>query len=77
MPITDESLMGTRADGSPEPDYCKYCYREGRFTNEMPLSQFINRQVAIAGEKLGLDENTARKWADTVLPDLKRWKHVR
>lgn len=32
MPIPDEALHGTEADGSPSDHYCKWCYQEGDFT---------------------------------------------
>ena len=28
MPLADD-ILGTNADGSTNPDYCKYCYKDG------------------------------------------------
>ena len=32
MPIPDEEMHGTEADGSKSADFCKYCYDHGDFT---------------------------------------------
>ncbi|MFA6011190.1 MAG: zinc ribbon domain-containing protein [Desulfobacteraceae bacterium] len=32
MPICDEKMKGTKADGSVSDDYCTYCYQKGSFT---------------------------------------------
>ena len=29
MPMSDDSLYGTNADGSKNSDYCIYCYKDG------------------------------------------------
>ena len=31
MPLTNE-ILGTNADGTPNEDYCIYCYKDGKFT---------------------------------------------
>ena len=30
MPLDAPEDMGSNADGSPNRDYCRWCYREGR-----------------------------------------------
>ena len=42
MPIPDEALHGTEADGSPSEHYCKWCYQEGDFTaKDVDMDEFI------------------------------------
>lgn len=40
MPLTDE-CMGTEADGGRSCDYCAYCYKDGKFTQDFTMSQMI------------------------------------
>ena len=40
MPMTNETL-GTNADGSRNDDYCIYCYKDGKFTQDMTMEQMI------------------------------------
>lgn len=65
---------GTNSDGSQNQDYYRYCYQQGNFTAEMNLQEFIEKQVKIAVEKLGMNEVDALKMAKSTLSKLKRWK---
>ena len=40
MPLSDVN-KGTNADGSQNNDFCIYCYKEGRFTQDFSMSQMI------------------------------------
>lgn len=52
MPLTDE-CRGTNADGTPNVDYCMYCYKDGAFTgnfsmeDELPHADHPLKQVFI------------------------------
>ena len=37
MPLSDVN-KGTNADGSQNNDFCIYCYKEGRFTQDFSMS---------------------------------------
>lgn len=74
MPITKESMFGTNEDESKNENYCSYCFSKGSFTVEMTLNEFIEKQVEIATERMGISEDEARKMAESVLGNLKRWK---
>lgn len=41
MPLTEDN-RGTEADGSRSEDYCIYCYKDGRFTQDMTMEQMID-----------------------------------
>ena len=42
MPISEEEMRGTEADGSRSADFCKYCYDHGDFTAKgMTMDEFI------------------------------------
>lgn len=74
MPMAKPEDFGTNVDGSQSQEYCRYCYQQGNFTMNMNLQQFIEKQIEIAVEKLGMSETDARKMAESTLPNLKRWK---
>lgn len=74
MPMTAPEDFGTDADGGQSRDYCHHCRQEGKFTAEVELPEFIEMQVKIAVENLGMDEEEARAVAEMTLPELKRWR---
>ena len=41
MPMADESLYGTNADGSKNSDYCIYCYKDGEFLQNLTIDEMI------------------------------------
>jgi hypothetical protein len=74
MPMEEAEDFGVNADGSENREYCRYCWQEGKFTVDADLPEFIDMQVKIAVEKMGMDEVEARAVAETTLPDLNRWR---
>ncbi len=74
MPMQNPEDFGSDADGGKNSEYCQYCWRDGRFTIDMELPEFIEMQVRIATEKMDMPEDEAREVAETTLPELKRWK---
>jgi len=74
MPLDAPELWGTEEDGSPNHDYCKYCYQNGSFTNpgitlEEMKSLIIDRMEK---EQIPVDIIGA---AVSRLTFLKRWKN--
>ena len=49
MPLTNE-MLGTNADGSPNEDYCIYCYKDGKFTHDMTMEQMIDHCAQFTDE---------------------------
>ena len=46
MPLADVNDIGTNADGSRNEDYCKYCYKNGQFTQQCTILQrFLSPQL--------------------------------
>lgn len=74
MPMADAEDFGANVDGSQNREYCVHCWQGGKFTADVELPEFIDMQVKIAVEKLGMDEDEARAVAATTLPELKRWR---
>jgi len=78
MPLNDD-VLGTNADGTPNQDYCKFCYANGKFTGNFTMeqmvefcSQYVGEYNKNTGNNLTQDEykNVLRQW----YPNLKRWK---
>ena len=42
MPLTNE-ILGTNADGTFNEDYCTYCYKDGKFTQDNQNSKYYCR----------------------------------
>lgn len=70
MPIREIQLYGTDKDGFHIEDYCIYCYKDGKFTEDVTMDEMIrlcaryvkgnSQKLAIANMKL-------------LYPHLKRW----
>jgi hypothetical protein len=75
MPMKKEEDFGTEKDGSPNQDYCFFCYQKGRFKDEgITLQEKIEKLTKIGVAQLGMTPAQARTLAETKLPGLKRWK---
>ena len=64
---------GTNADGTENPDYCGWCYRDGHFTSS-GLDEIIERNVPFLMEATGYSADEAVSFMGAVLPTLKRWR---
>lgn len=79
MPLTGD-ILGTNVDGTPNEDYCIYCYGDGRFTQDMTMEQMIDHCVQFTDEinkQSGQDltKEQARGMMRQFFPHLKRWKN--
>lgn len=79
MPMTTADQHGTNSDGSANPDYCTYCYKEGKFTQEITMdemiehcAQFVDEFNKDAEKKVTKEDAIARM--KQFFPQLKRWK---
>jgi hypothetical protein len=64
---------GTNADGTINDEYCIYCFKDGKFTNDMTLEEMIADSVNYA-EAAGLTKEEMLEHAKKTLPTLKRWQ---
>ena len=73
MPIDGPDLMGTEKDGSHNPEYCKFCYRNGAFVHPDLTYQDMQHRLTnqMKSESISPKEIEA---AIQRLPELKRWK---
>ncbi len=71
MPLED-AIIGKNKDGTPNEDYCKWCYADGQYTySDMDelISVCIPHMVA-----QGFSEEQARAYMKQNLPQLDYWK---
>lgn len=74
MPLSPDAL-GTNKDGSKNGDYCMYCYKDGEFTSDQPMDEFIEACVPyVSNGDPWPDADTARAEMKKFFPTLKRWK---
>jgi len=75
MPLAKPSYHGTNSDKSPNSDYCRFCYQEGKFLDEgITLQEKIEKNIKIAIQ-MGISEEKAKNLANSTLPKLKRWQN--
>lgn len=75
MPLETEEVIGINQDGSKNNDYCIYCFKDGKFSNDIKtLEEYIEYNLQFA-EQTGMTKEEMREYCKKVLPTLKRWKH--
>ena len=79
MPMTDESVYGTNADGSMNSDYCIYCYKNGAFTQNFTMDEMIEHCAQFINEvNQGLPQPITKEeyigQMKMYFPNLKRWR---
>ena len=75
MPMTNEEDFGTNSDGSKNAEYCRFCYQEGKYTDEcITMEQKIEKNIEIA-KKMEMPEEQAKEIANSIIPKLKRWQN--
>ena len=68
--------FGTDANGSKNKEYCHFCFKNGKFTDEgIAMEQKIDKLIEIAKTKMNMPEEKARKMANSIIPKLKRWQN--
>ena len=76
MPINSEENFGINIDGTKNEDYCHYCFRDGKFTDEgISMHDKIKKNIKMA-VKRGISEEQAKETANRVIPNLKRWQDI-
>ncbi|MCL1802056.1 MAG: zinc ribbon domain-containing protein [Eubacteriaceae bacterium] len=75
MPMSDESLYGKDADGTPNELYCSYCYTDGSFAQDVDMDGMIDICISyMSSENSEMDESTARQMMQEAFPKLERWR---
>lgn len=74
MPLNDNSVLGINADGSVNNDYCKYCYTNGKFIDDVSMEKYIE-MCSQFGSQAGMTNAEMREFCTKLFPTLKRWKN--
>lgn len=45
MPIASNEQFGVNKDGSANVDYCKYCFHNGEFIDQVSMEEYIENMV--------------------------------
>lgn len=78
MPLSPDTL-GTNADGTPNADYCTYCYKDGHFTQDCTMEQMIDFCSQFVDEvnksmPKPMSKEEYKQMMRQYFPLLKRWK---
>ena len=76
MPMEESNeLFGYNADGTKSEDYCKYCYENGEFTQNLTMEEMIDACVVhVLSTNPNMTEDGARNMMREFFPTLKRWQ---
>ena len=67
---------GTDADGTENPDYCKWCFDDGKFTGAT-MDDVIEQSAPYLAQVAGMSLDEAVSFMGALLPTLGRWKDER
>ena len=73
MPMTEDDICGTNADGSINFDYCKYCYKDGEFIDKVSMEEYIE-MCSQFGAQAGMTNEQMKVHCQQIFPMLKRWR---
>ena len=73
MPFTNLEQFGTNADWSKNKDYCIYCYKDGKFIDDVSMEEYID-MCSQYWEQAGMTNEEMKKYCEKLFPTLKRWK---
>jgi len=75
MPMEKPEQFGTQANGSPDKEYCTFCYQKGAFTDpNMTYDKMLAFDTGFLAKEMKMPEPEAKKFVESWLPHLKRWK---
>lgn len=73
MPIKSEAQLATNLDGSLNQDYCKYCFKDGKFIDDVSMEKYIE-MCSQYGAQAGMTNEQMHDFCQKLFPTLKRWK---
>ena len=71
--MESDEVFSTNADGSPNDDYCKYCYVSGEFTDKVSMEEYIEMRSRF-GAQAGMTNEEMKAHCEKLFQTLKRWK---
>ncbi|MCD8176599.1 MAG: zinc ribbon domain-containing protein [Tannerellaceae bacterium] len=79
MPLQTEEQSGTNKDNSKNTEYCIYCFKDGRFAQDVTMDEMIDHCLQYLNEfnqdsEIKYTPEEARAQMKQFFPQLKRWK---
>lgn len=74
MPMVRSSDHGTESSGFFSQDYCKHCYFNGMFVDNVTMEEYIEMCTHFADEA-GMTAEQMHEHCKNLFPTLKRWKN--
>lgn len=75
IPLQDPQYFGTNQDGSANPEYCYYCYKDGAYTEDCTMDGMIEISMEhLKEQNPDLDEKSTLAMLERFFPNLKRWR---
>ncbi len=78
MPISENKQKGTNEDDSLSNDYCSYCFKKGKFTNNVTLDEQVemglNYYPPYKKAQTQEEKDAIKQQTKDFLSALKRWK---
>jgi len=79
MPLTSADDCGKNADGSTNFDYCKYCFKDGAFLQDMTMEEMIEHCAQFVDEvnkqmPKPMTRDEYKQMMRGFFPMLKRWR---
>ena len=74
MPLENPEQFGTNADWSVNQDYCIYCYKDGKFIDDVSMEKYIDMCSQYWAQAWMTNEQM-KKYCTKLFPTLKRWKN--
>ena len=79
MPLACDMDCGTNADGSTNFDYCRYCYKDGKFLQDISMDEMIDHCAQFVDEvnkqmPKPMTKEEYKQMMRGFFPMLKRWR---
>ena len=79
MPLAGNGDCGTNADGSTNFDYCRYCYKDGKFLQDISMDEMIDHCAQFVDEvnkqmPKPMTKEEYKQMMRGFFPMLKRWR---
>lgn len=71
--LNSNDEFATNIDGALNDDYCKYCYKDGEFIDDVSMEEYIE-MCSKYGHQAGMTNDEMKKYCQNLFPTLKRWK---
>jgi len=73
MPLENLEQFGTNADWSMNQDYCIYCYKNGKFIDDVSMEEYID-MCSQYWAQAGMTNEQMKEYCTKLFPTLKRRK---